>query len=99
VETEVVAIPPPTMLRVVPRSEALLPESPAKVILSLASSVLATQPVQVSSEAVMVPVPVKEREAPVPTTIAAEVLVPEVMSVKVILLAVTPVKLLPSPYR
>ena len=48
----------------------------------LASSVLATQPAQVTSEALIVPVPEKSKEAPVPTTMAAVMFVPLVRSVK-----------------
>lgn len=72
----------PAIVWVPPKATADEPLSPAKVIELLASSLLATHPVQVISDAVIVPVPEKVSEDPVPTTIAAAVLVPLVRSAK-----------------
>ena len=65
-----------------PRETAAPPESIPLVFMVMAefaSSLLATQPEQVRSVAEIVPVPVTPNEAPVPTTIAAVVLVPDVI--------------------
>ena len=94
-----VSIPsPPAMVRVPPKETAEDPESPAKVMEEFASSEFATQATQVNSDAVMVPVPEKVRDDPFPTTMAAVVLVPDVISPKDTASAVTPDSPEPSPY-